>query len=466
MSIDIETELRLAMEDFTADVQPSPDLFRRVQVRRRSRHLPRLAAVVAATAVAATIAGVVVVSRQTGGSSANPVNPLSTFRVKTENQQAETQAARQMTAAIEGWGPTRGDRATDARLIQRLRNEWAHPTSHPAYQGSFEPVQSPAGPVRILWAGSTPDGVAAVAVQHTNDRVTDYWFGIFLTGADGRPHLAQRAQLIAGVDLAECDPHLLGFTTSPAHHAIVVLPMNADDTVRVSFRAQPSSTGTLVPEWQAAPVHDGAAVVTVPPGGDVWGTVIEVSHNGAVVARHRVDFIGTHLLNEAPTAPSNLLGLWCNGCAVGTSNGPGYSQAMLTAWLVRHGPAYLPVYVGPWSVGARLRDGSNVLATQLWTVGSAARTVVLVDSPDNKVIQVLYDEQTDPAGRPMVAVRLPQAVGWMVGAGPGAVVTGWRTSDTAGWHDVASKKALLVPTDAVSLQLRLVVNGQEQVATR
>ena len=60
MSLDLEHELRLAMQEFTDDVLAPPDLLTRMP-RRRMRGFPRLAVVAAAAAAAVTIAGVVVV---------------------------------------------------------------------------------------------------------------------------------------------------------------------------------------------------------------------------------------------------------------------------------------------------------------------------------------------------------------------------------------------------------------------
>ena len=197
----------------------------------------------------------------------------------------------------------------------------------------------------------------------------------------------------------------------------------------------------------------------------MYGTVVEVSHHGSVIADHMLDFISTHLLNEGPPQPANALGLWCNGCSIG-SGGPGYGKAMLTAWLVRHGPAYLPVWFGSWSVGGSLRSGVNVLATQLWVIGHPARTVVLLDNQNQGRVEVVYDAETKAGDRPVVAARLPQGAGWLIGDGPDAVVTGWRTSAGGTWHDVASKNALLVHADAPSIQLRMIVHGKETVVSR
>src|SRR5438477_58259 len=66
MSLDLEHELRLAMQEFTDDVLAPPDLLARLP-RRRMRGFPRLAVVAAAAAAAVTITGVVVVGEHAGG---------------------------------------------------------------------------------------------------------------------------------------------------------------------------------------------------------------------------------------------------------------------------------------------------------------------------------------------------------------------------------------------------------------
>src|SRR4051812_33162217 len=176
MSLDLEHELRLAMQEFTDDVLAPPDLLARLP-RRRMRGFPRLAVVAAAAAAALTIAGVVVVGEHTGGGGGgNSVKPLSTYKVPKNSAQQEQRAARQMDDAVANWGATRGDKAGDQQLMTALRNEWTHPAGHPPLQGGFDPVISPDGPVKVLWAGTTTEGIAALAVQHTKDPVAQWWY--------------------------------------------------------------------------------------------------------------------------------------------------------------------------------------------------------------------------------------------------------------------------------------------------
>jgi len=463
MSIDIEDELRATMQALTADLQAPPDLLPRVS-RRTPLLRPRYAVALAAVAAAAVIVAVNTVVPRVGDPTGPAIRPLSTYKADKNLSQREQQASHDMVNAVANWGPTRGDRANDALVTSQVREQWAHPTSHPPEQGSFDPVINPDGPVQLLWAGTTPDGVAALAVEHTKDPAAEYWYGVFLPDSTGKLVMAWRMQLTAGLDLGELDPYAFSFTTSTAHTAVVVVPTKVSDSVRISFSAEPAADRTLSPQWQPAQLRDGAAVVAVPATGNAWGTVVETRHDGEVTV-HGLGFIATHLINEGPPEPGNLLGLWCNGCQVGGGAEPGYGIATLNAWTQRHGPVYLPTYLAEWSIGARLPDGSAVFATQMWIIGDKAHTVVLASSPSDGAVQVLYDEVTDAADRPVLATRLPQAAGWLVGGGPDTVVTGWRTLG-GDWQPVAAKKAILVPTDDSSIQLRLVVKGQERIVTR
>src|SRR3954447_7475137 len=465
MSLDLEQELRLAMQEFTDDVLAPPDLLARLP-RRRMRGFPRLAVVAAAAAAAVTIAGVVVVGEHTGGGGAGSSGkPLSTYKIPKDTVQRERQAAAQMNAAVANWGPTRGDKAGDQHLLTQLQEEGAHPTSHPPQQLGFEAVTSPNGAVKVLWAGTTPEGLAALAVQHTNDPVAEWWYGFFVSTSSGRPRLAERAQLVGGYDIAEPDPHLLSFATA-SHKTVIVVPMNATDGIRIAFSTKKDATGRLQPQWTDATVHEGAAVATVPSGGDVWGVVVEVRQGGKVVADDQIDYVDTNDPNAQIPAPANVVqNCWCNACTVGGAASPGYGLAMLEAWGVRHGPAYLRVSTSMWSMGARLRDGSPVFITQMWQPGGEGHTVAVADEQSKGVVDVLYDEVTKVSDRPLVAIRLPENSGWVVGAGPSAVITGWRT-DGGDWHRMASKKAVLLHTDAGTVQLRLTVDGHQQIATR
>jgi hypothetical protein len=466
MSIDIESELRAAMTEATSDVVASPDLLARLRIRPRRRMPPRLAVVVAAMAVAVTVVGAFVLAPRSGsGPVGSSVRPLSAITVAPANPGAVRAAAAQMSDAIANWGSTRGDLASDSAFIADLKAQWAHPSGREQDIAGFTPVVMPDGPVQVLWAGTTPQGEAAFAVQHTEDPVATYWYGVYIAGPNGRAQLFTRNQLTADApagDPSAFDPNVISFVTSRADRAVVVLPSDPSTRVRVSFSHSLDASGQATPSWQDVATTNGAAVVALPADASSYGAVVEVSRDGHVVADQHVD---VRAGGTGFTRPANDLGLWCNGCAVDGSGELSSSLAMLRAWTVRHAPAYLPTYGPDWTVGARLPDGGNVLAGQLWLEGDPAHTVVLATSADQTHVDVLYDVVTDPRTRPAFAVRLPQAAGWLVGAGPRATITGWRAPGDMNWTSVSNEKAALLPTDAATIELRLLVDGQQRVVT-
>jgi len=454
MNLDVERELRIAMDEFTADVQAPPDLLHRLGTRRVQ--LPRLRVGIAAVAVAAVVVAILLVAEQLPARrSVAPIapapKPLSIYHATTDYVTPNTRANLELHAAMDHWGSTRGDLANNTALLQEVAAEWTHPTSHPAEVGAFDPVPSPSGALRILWVGSTPQGPAAFAVQST--RSGDYWYGILLPNNDGHLQLADRRPLDVGIDLSEMNPHVISFTTGPSHAVVVAIPYAGSDSVRMSFGFTNLANDQWRPQWQDVPVHDGAAVATVPAGGVVEAGVAEVRRGDTVVADHRIDFISPTRQNDSGRQPSNALGLWCNGCRAFGTAGTGWGMATQLAWVTRHAPSYVPVDVSEWSVGGRFDDGRSVLAWQMWVPGEAARTVVLQTESDGTTIEVLEDTITDPHQRPLVQIRLPNHEGWLVASGPDSVITGWRVPGGS-WHKVAGKKSMLLP-DERGMELRI-----------
>jgi len=454
MKLDVERELREAMNDFTAGIQAPPDLLDRLGAR--PPRFPRLRVGIAAVAVAGLVVAILLVAQQLPGvrsvaPTAPATKPLSIYHATTDYVTPNDRANRELHAAIDHWGLTRGDRANDAALMHEVAAEWAHPRSHPVDVGGFDAVPSPSGAMRVLWAGNTPQGPAALAIQPTHSG--EYWYGILLPDAAGNLQLADRRQLEVGIDIGEMDPHLISFTTTPARQAVVAIPYDASVTVRMSFGFTDAANDQWEPQWRDVPMHDGAAIATVPAGGSAWSGMVELRHGDTALADHHVDFIATSRQNDPGPQPTNLLGLWCNGCRAFGTNGTGWQEATLLAWVTRHAPAYAPVRVSGWTVGGTFDNGTSVLAWQMWVPGEPARTVVLQTERDGTTIEVLEDKVTDPNQRPLVQIHLPNHEGWLVGSGPGAVITGWRAPG-GNWHKVASKKSMLLP-DAAGMELRI-----------
>jgi hypothetical protein len=443
MSIDLERELKLAMDEFTADVQAPPDLLSRLRRPGASWRSGRRV-VLSAAAVAVALAGVVlVVPRLIGAGST-------------------------VTAAdaIAGWGPARGDLAHDQTVLDRIAAEWARPSGHNADAAGFDPVNGDR-PLQVLWAGTTPDGPAAYAVQHTTDSAMPWTYGVFIPDAHGQLQLYYRMQLEPNAgDGTPWQPQPAGYSfgASRALDSFVVVPTDPQATVEISTRHVTDSSGRVTPQWQDVVSTDGAAVIAVPSGDSIWDSVIRIRDGNTVAWTGAVNLLPA---KDGPARPANALGLWCNACNVvrgGYDLGTG--EKPWTVWTDKYAPDWYPTYSSEWTLGGYFHGHDEVLATQLWLPGEPAHTVVGVSTEGGRFEQIVSDVVTDPAQRPLVAVHVAAAHGWLIGAGPDAVVTGWRLRPSSDWVAVAPNKAVLVPTDAGSIQLRLVVAGQERVVTR
>jgi hypothetical protein len=445
MTIDLERELSAAMRAATSDIVAPPDLLDRVRpgrrsVRRRSFFgRPLLgAAAVAVAAVLTIVAGLYVVGIGTGG--------------------ADRLTA---AAAFADWGPTRGDLADDPAVRAALEAEWDHPTGHNSDVAGFDPVHGDR-PMQVLWVGSTPDGPAAYAVQHTTDASQPWVYGVFIPDATRAPRLYYR--MILDSDPAgspwEPGPNLFSFASSRTPHAVVVVPTDPSALVQVSTHHGTDPDGLVVPQWQDVVPVDGAAVVTLTDPMSVFDTVIQVSRGGQLLARSRVQIIATDFERALP---ANGLGLWCNACAVIRGGGDlGTGESPWQAWTARHAPSWYPTMQSEWSAGGYLGGGLELMAVQLWLPGEPAHTVVGILS-SGRLDRILLDEVTDLRARPLFAVRLPDGRGWFVGAGPNAVLTGWRVPGGQ-WTALNDDRAALVP-DSPTVELRLVVAGRERVVT-
>src|SRR5947209_3842584 len=156
MKLDVERELRDAMNEFTVHVQAPPDLLDRLG--GRPQRFPRLRVGIAAVAVAGLVVAILLVAQQLPGlrsvaPTAPAPKPLSVYHATTDYVTPNARANRELHAAIDHWGATRGDRGSDGALLHEVATEWAHPSSHPVDVGAFDPVPSPSGAMRVLWAG-------------------------------------------------------------------------------------------------------------------------------------------------------------------------------------------------------------------------------------------------------------------------------------------------------------------------
>jgi hypothetical protein len=441
MSLDIEHELRTAMQEATADLQAPPDLLGRLRSQpRRAPSRPAWRVAVAAAAVVAVAAGALVATRHLGGRDSFDV-----------------------ADAISSWGPARGDLAHDPATLRQIDAEWAHPAGRQADIAGFDPVPGDRPP-QVLWAGRTPAGSAAYVVQHLHSAHADWAYGVLLPDAHGVLRLYYRLELDPTDSGAAWQPQPQGFSfaASRALHAFVVVPTDPRATIEVSTRHSTDAQGHATPQWADVVSTDGAGVVSIPAGASMWDTVIRIDDGARPPAASGVNLIPS---KDGPPQPANALGLWCNACNVTGGSDLGTGEQPWRAWTSRYAPAWYPTFQAIWTVGGTLH-GHEVLATQLWLPGERAHTIVGYDDGGGVFKRIVYDEVTDASARPLLAVRLPDGDGWLVGAGPGTTVSGWREVGAGAWHDVAAKKAVLLTTNVASIQLRLSVGGKERIVTR
>jgi len=437
MTIDLERELTAAMRAATTGIVAPPDLLDRIRPRRGPSRRGSFVRVVgvAAAAVTAIVAGLYVAG--VGSRASDLVTAADAF--------AE-------------WGPTRGDLAADQPVRAELAAEWDHPTGHNSDVAGFDPVPGDR-PMQVLWVGNTPDGPAAYAVQHTADAAHPWVYGVFIPDADRQPRLYYRMTLDADPSGSpwQPGPDVFSFASARTPHAVVVVPTDPDAVVQVSTRHTTTADGRVAPQWQDVLPVDGAAVVRLPGPMSVFDTVIQVSRGDRLLARSRVQIIETDF---GKALPANGFGLWCNACAVISGGGDlGTGEAPWQAWTSRHAPAWYPTMQSEWSAGGYLGGGQELMAVQLWLPGESAHTVVGILS-GGRLDRILLDEVTDASARPLFAVPLPDGRGWFVGAGPNSVLTGWRVPGGP-WTALKDARAALIP-DSASVQLRLVVGGQER----
>jgi hypothetical protein len=380
----------------------------------------------------------------------------------------------QAVAAFAQWGPTRGSLATDSTFLAQVRQEWAHPTG----SRLLSETRKFAGPVRVLYAGDTAGGRAAVVAQRSQDPRVGIFVGV-MTAVAGHglslagPNEPSFAGQVASTNVGRFDIHQVSFSAGSGRQ-VVILPTQPSDTVSVSAGYHIDSAGQAQRTWTPVPVTDGVALAAVPTAQSSWNTLVRIMHVGQVADEARVWINAT----AAPVS-GNVLGYWADINAVVGTESTGISSTTFDSWLHRYAPADQPFGVSMWRIGGQLPDRAGVLVQQLWLYGGPAHTVVLLQRHGSSA--VLYDRVTDPTARPLLAARLPAMGGWLVAAGPNSTVTGYRAVGSATWivpkqaikdytgstgsTKVFSRAAALLPTLDTNIEIRLIVHGVQRTVT-
>jgi hypothetical protein len=389
---------------------------------------------------------------------------------------------------VENWGPTRGDLANDPEFLDHVTQEWLNPSGR--YYGEPRQVGRPrdlTGDVKVLYAGTTPDGPAAVVAQRTTEKDIDIYLGFLLPAGTNDVHLVAAfspklyAQSEIGFGSRGLDTNQISFKTTVAGDHLVVLPSHRSDSVSVSRSHTLDATGHVHRDWSDVPTHDGVAVVTASGQLRSWDTLIRVNHIGAVIDEAPASdvLIGYEGIaaDAMPPEPSNALNWPLSDQGIGGSiSGGGYRANLNDPWLEQYAKPDEP-YGGHWWVSGSAQDRRMILVEQLWFYGDPGHTVVLRVLDKNA--QLLLDEVTDPTDRPLVFMRLPDALGWLVVGAPDTTITGWReagasnwsnietgTAETDGGKPVHTDKSTFIQSTADHIQVRMQVNGKTQVASK
>jgi hypothetical protein len=414
------------------------------------------------------------------------VGDLSRFQVshtdaiapafRNQSVPADPPSGAAVLAAFAQWGPTRGSLSHDSRFLTQVRQQWSDPSGPHSIEMQNAGM---AGPIRVLYAGQTKDGPAAVVAQRTTNERLGLYVGVMTTGSGHGLGLWGPNDILADagsdglINTGRFDLHQVSFTTAVGHD-IVVLPTRPDDTVAVSFDHNLNPAGQSVRTWQALPTSGGVATAALPDPSDSWDTLVRT-----VTPAHLPDESPLWINYGRSPVPSNALGLWTQVGAVVGDSAVGTRENTYTPWVRRYGAADEPYGVGEWVIEGALPDHTGLLMRQVWLNGDPAHTVVL--QVRKRTSSVLADVVTRPSARPLFAQDLPSVGGWLIAAGPQSTITGYRTIGTTTWLTPPraisywtgirgdtpryTKAAAFISTGQTQLQLQLVVNGKTKDVT-
>lgn len=309
----------------------------------------------------------------------------------------------------------------------------------------------PFGPVNVYWAGNTPAGPAAVALQNVTWEypgkapVTVVELGLVATDqSTGVPGLVAQ-QTIGNFNEGQGND---SFAFGPGAEVVLTMAESGFHVYSPSPVVNPD-TGKVSRQWTNLPYVDGVAVFDASKAHGDSFTVVELparpdagdAYLSPADQRMRyqpVAALGTSwpvtpdpdspdprlawpmtigLDGAAPGAPGTSPPSWHAVFDKALSDG-GYSDAYVA-------PAGDPVLVPDgnpaqegdsfWQIAVRLADGKIVvLGEEL--VGRLGRLYAVTVDHDGKPLSVAYGGTIDPSGELPVRYRLPDGSGWVLAA--------------------------------------------------
>lgn len=459
----VEQQLREAMTAATSSLTADPQTVaraRRAGARRRAARRSVVGTLtVLALAGSTLILAPGVSELRGGGSTSQALNAVLRHHSTTANESDDA-------LGRYWWASTRGDLAGDASFTQAALTAWAedHGASPNASRGIFDDL---VGAPRVLWAGATPAGPAAIVAQqsylhHHADIQLDHegvytLIGFVGTGQDGKAHLVTDTYQAPG-SLTE----LAGMVSTIPPVALVLDPgVPAAESSHWTYTS--SSVGR---DWsKPLPFLDGVAVLDL-TGADPaqvrlgkvpftgFTDLYDLVHVPSVGSSTTNGGDETHTLAGWVTRDQLVMRVGKAGWPTVDAAGTEQAQQILTDALRAHIPpaAFLEGF-SSWFVAGTLPDGRHLVVGEHSLDSDPAHLYAALSGPAGTAFVV--GGAIDPTATIPVAIRLPDHQGWVL-ASHGHTLR-WRLPGQS-WSQPTANAVLT--EDAPQLEVEIVDTGK------
>ena len=374
--------------------------------------------------------------------------------------------------------PTRGDLAGDQAFLDQALDTWRRDLTY-AHEASFGYYDDRRGEPRVLWAGNTPAGRAAVVVQQVyvhertqaqpQDRGLQVAEGLVaIDPADGKLKLVDTAY-IGAQEPTWADYYKFG----PGDRTMLIVdygkPLHYSFTV-----VQEGETGTRT--WQRAQPSDGVALVDIPENYSPVATAAYQGDDPPTIMSPTVVVVGPD--DPLPSLPRLHVRSTASNYLANRLTDPDYRKPEVkllkwgnSTWEFGAPPRMSDVerdsiwglhhsapdwsHQSQWDVTAALPDGRLVILKETQAADSQVPRLTVMVSSDHHTTEVDMVDGGPVDSSQVLPVRfhIPDGGGWIV-ADKGKALS-YRTSDGGEWTD-AGRDAALLPDDAVQVK----VDGQ------
>lgn len=447
-----ETELQSRLTTSVADVEPPVDLLDRVRAGGDKRLRRRRVSAVATMAVAIVAVGGVIAA----GASLESFDPNADAAAN-----AKTTIATDDPYAYFLNKPTKGNLAGDQEYLDEVLRAWdrSHGQSLNNDRGIFDHLK---GEAKVVWAGETPAGPAAMVIQRAelrqHDNIQLSREGLFTLagfvgrGEDGKPKVVADAYPAPGVG-----GPAMAFVVGTDQKALVVLDTGAPE-VGVSMQREYPATGGSSRTYDQLTFRDGAAAVQLPAGATAMTVrVSKLPASGPGQIGVAYDAPGSPVQVDQrlwPDLPSQ--GEWPASPGL-----PDLTEAEVDAFgraveKVSDSPSGTSYYSG-WHAYAKTSNGDRVVVGEYGLDRDPSRIFAHITSPDGKTKTIGGGIPQREAALP-VAIRLPDGQGWLV-VNHGAQLS--YSEEDGSWSS-PMPNALLVP-DKPGAKVKVKLQAQEQI---